>query len=93
MILDYPLLVFVMSFIVLVLSAKTGDGLRMKVRRLREDGGSDFGVVLTGTLTLTLPIGLALATVCYSQGPRASLKGGLTGSSPLSLANPFTNRT
>jgi hypothetical protein len=62
MIFDYPVLVFVVSFIVLVLSAQIGDGLRKKVRRLQEDGGSDFGVVLTGTLTLLgLIIGFSIS--------------------------------
>jgi hypothetical protein len=51
-ILEYPLLVFIVSFLVLVLSVQIGDSLRRRVHRTQEDGGNDFGVVLTGTLTL-----------------------------------------
>jgi hypothetical protein len=52
MIVNFPLLVFALSFVLLVFSAKVGDALRKKVSRVREDVGADFGVVLTGALTL-----------------------------------------
>jgi hypothetical protein len=51
-IVNLPLLVFALSFVVLVLSAKAGDALRKKSSGVREDVGHDFGVVLTGALTL-----------------------------------------
>ena len=51
MIVNFPLLVFVVSFAVLMLSAQLGDALRKKRRSQQEEGNSDFGVVLTGTLT------------------------------------------
>jgi hypothetical protein len=50
-IVNFPLLVFALSFVVLVLSAKAGDVLREKMNRVQEDM-HDFGVVLTGALTL-----------------------------------------
>jgi hypothetical protein len=59
---DFPLLMFALSFVALALSAKTGDALRKRVRRFQEDGASDFGVVLTGTLTLLgLIIGFSIS--------------------------------
>jgi hypothetical protein len=51
-IVNFPLLVFALSFAVLGLSAKAGDTLRKKSSGVREDAGHDFGVVLTGALTL-----------------------------------------
>jgi hypothetical protein len=46
----------------LMLSAQIGDALRKKVRRSQEEGGNDFGVVLTGTLTLLgLVIGFSIS--------------------------------
>jgi hypothetical protein len=61
-IVNFPLLVFVFSFAAMLLAARIGDALRKKVHRLQEEGGSDFGVVLTGTLTLLgLIIGFSIS--------------------------------
>ena len=49
---NFPFLVFALSFVVLLLAAVIGDGLRSKVRALEEDERDDFGVVLNATLTL-----------------------------------------
>jgi hypothetical protein len=59
---NFPVLVFAVSFVVLVLSAQLGDVLRRRLRRSPEEGGNDFGVVLTGTLTLLgLIIGFSIS--------------------------------
>jgi hypothetical protein len=50
--LNLPLLVLVLSFLVLWLSAQTGDILRNRVRPLQEDERADFGIVLGAILTL-----------------------------------------
>ena len=49
---DYPLLVFVLSFFVLSLSALIGASFLMRQRKLEEDVREDFGVILAATLTL-----------------------------------------
>ena len=51
-IMDYPLLVFVLSFIVLSLSARIGVFIVERRRKLDEDIREDLGVVLTASLTL-----------------------------------------
>jgi len=51
-IVDFPLLVFAFSFIVLWLSALFGDFVRRKFRPLGEDERGDFGTVQAATLTL-----------------------------------------
>lgn len=62
LIVGFPLLVFALSFAVLMFSAHTGDALRRRVRRPQDEGGNDFGVVLTGTLTLLgLVIGFSIS--------------------------------
>jgi hypothetical protein len=48
----YPLLVFVLSFFVLWLSARIGASVLQKQQQLKEDLREDFGVILTATLTL-----------------------------------------
>lgn len=50
--LDSPVLVFVLSFVILSLSAKTGDILSNRLRPLEDEERSDFGVVLGALLTL-----------------------------------------
>ena len=47
-----PLLVFALSFVVLLLAAFLGDTIRRKVHALKEEERDDFGVVLNATLTL-----------------------------------------
>lgn len=49
---DFPLLVFVVSFVVLVLAAWLGDLLRKRSKSSAEANRDDSGVVLGGTLTL-----------------------------------------
>ncbi len=49
---DYPMLVFMFSFLVLLLSARVGASFLMRLRKLEEDEREDFGVILAATLTL-----------------------------------------
>jgi hypothetical protein len=66
---DYPPLVFVVSFFVLWLSTRIGVGL-LKKRNLEHDVREDFGVILAATLTLLgLIIGFSfsMATSRYDQ--------------------------
>ena len=58
MIKDFPLLVFVLSLIVLWLSAEFGVFCRNRLRRLEEVERTDLATVLTATLTL---LGLIIA--------------------------------
>lgn len=58
MIRNFPLLVFIVSLIVLWLSAQIGAFLRRKLSPLQEDERQDLGTVLTATLTL---LGLIIA--------------------------------
>ena len=60
MIRDFPLLVFVLSLIVLWLSAQIGDFLRKRLRTLDEEEHADLATVLTATLTL---LGLIIAFI------------------------------
>jgi hypothetical protein len=65
-----PFVVFIVSFIVLWLSALLGDLLRKRIRPLAEEERSDFSVALTGTLTLLgLLIGFtfSMAVTRYDQ--------------------------
>jgi len=50
--LNFPFLVFVLSFVGLWLSVLTGDALRNRLRPLQEDERADFGIVLSAILTL-----------------------------------------
>lgn len=50
--LDSPVLVFALSFVILSLSAKTGDILSNRLRPLEDEERADFGVVLGALLTL-----------------------------------------
>jgi hypothetical protein len=59
---DFPLLVFVVSFGVLVVAAWLGDFLRKRSKKAEEINRDDAGVVLGGTLTLLgLIIGFSFA--------------------------------
>jgi hypothetical protein len=49
---NFPLLVFALSFVVLLLAAFIGDILRSRVHTLNDDERDDFNVVLNATLTL-----------------------------------------
>ena len=67
---NFPLLVFVVSVVVLSLSARAGDILRNKLRPLQPEERVDFGIVLGAILTLLgLLIGFtfSMATSRYDQ--------------------------
>jgi hypothetical protein len=49
---DHPLLVFLLSFVVLLLAAELGDTVHNRVRPLKEEERADFGIELGATLTL-----------------------------------------
>src|SRR5438105_5552985 len=49
---NFPLLVFALSFVVLLLAALFGDTIRTKVHALKGGEQDDFDVVLSATLTL-----------------------------------------
>src|SRR5689334_2750055 len=49
---NFPLLVFALSFVVLLLAAFIGDAIRSRVQALNEEERDDFNVVLNATLTL-----------------------------------------
>jgi hypothetical protein len=68
--LNFPLLVFALSLVVLSLSAQTGDILRSRLHPLQEEERADFRIVLGAILTLLgLLIGFAfsMATSRYDQ--------------------------
>jgi hypothetical protein len=50
--LDFPLLVLAVSFVVLLLAAWIGDLLRKRVRPVEDEERDDYSVVLGATLTL-----------------------------------------
>jgi hypothetical protein len=67
---DFPVLVFALSFVVLSLAAGVGDLLRSRVYPLVEEERDDFGIILGATLTLLgLLIGFSfsMATSRYDQ--------------------------
>lgn len=49
---DSPVLVFILSFVLLWLAAEAGDVLRKRAGTLAEDQRENFGIVLSATLTL-----------------------------------------
>ena len=49
---NFPLLVFALSFVALLLAAFIGDAIRSRVHTLNEEERDDFNVVLNATLTL-----------------------------------------
>ena len=49
---NFPVLVFALSFVVMCLAAGAGDILRSKIRPLAEEDRDDFGMILGATLTL-----------------------------------------
>jgi len=70
MIRDFPLLVFVLSLIVLWLSAQVGVFLRDRLRRLEEGELTDLATVLTATLTLLgliIAFSFSMAVTRYDQ--------------------------
>lgn len=49
---EFPIFIFVFSFVVLFLAAEGGSFLRAKIHPFNEDQREDFGIVLGATLTL-----------------------------------------
>src|ERR1700751_5836469 len=49
---NFPLLVFALSFVVLLLAALFGDIIRSKVHALKGEEQNDFDIVVSATLTL-----------------------------------------
>src|SRR5467141_169728 len=49
---NFPFIVFALSFVVLLLAALFGDAIRTKVHALKGEEQDDFDVVLSATLTL-----------------------------------------
>src|SRR5579872_2153131 len=69
-VLNFPVLVFALSFVVLSLSVWTGDILRNKLRPLPEEERDDFHVVLganLGLLALLIGFTFSMATGRYDQ--------------------------
>ncbi len=67
---DFPLLVFVLSLIVLWLSAQAGDLFRKRSRQLEEGERIDLSTVLTATLTLLgliIAFSFSMAVTRYDQ--------------------------
>lgn len=61
---DFPLLIFVISFVVLWLSTLLGDVIQRRLRSLRDEERNDFGIVQAATLTLlALIIGFTFSMV------------------------------
>ncbi len=67
---DAPILVFILSFLALLLAAEIGNALRARISALKEDDRNDLDVVLSATLTLLgLLIGFtfSMAVTRYDQ--------------------------
>ena len=67
---NFPIFVLALSFVVMLLAAAIGDVLRSKVHTLKDTERDDFGVVLNATLTLpALLIGFSfsMAISLYDQ--------------------------
>ncbi len=70
---DYPMLVFVLSFFVLWLSESIGASFLRRHRRLPEDMREDFGVILAAALTLLgLIIGFSFSMAISRYDQRKS---------------------
>jgi hypothetical protein len=70
---DEPLLVFVLAFFVLWLSAHTGSSFFKRQRNMGEDVREDFGVILSATLTLLgLLIGFSFSMAISRYDQRKS---------------------
>lgn len=70
---NFPLLVFVVSILALAFAAKVGAVFREKVRPMEEGERDDFGMVLTATLTLlALIIGFAFSMAISRYDQRKS---------------------
>jgi hypothetical protein len=72
---DFPLLVFVLSFLGLSLSALIGASFLRKRRKLGKEGREDFGVILAATLTLLgLIIGFSFSMAVNRYDQRKNLE-------------------
>src|SRR5258706_3422709 len=72
---DYPLLVFLLSFLVLWLSAWIGATFLRKRRQLEEGNREDFGVILAATLTLLgLIVGFSFSMAVNRYDQRKNLE-------------------
>lgn len=70
-----PLLVLALSFLVLSLAVEIGDTLRKRVSSLREEERADFGIVLSATLTLLgLLIGFSFSMAVSRYDQRKNLE-------------------
>src|SRR5215467_9651199 len=70
---NFPIFVFALSFVVLLLAAVIGDVFRSKVRALSEVERDDFGVVQNATLTLLgLLIGFSFSMAISRYDQRKS---------------------
>src|SRR5437773_4233748 len=71
---DYPLVIFVLSFLALWLSAHVGSVFRRR-RSLKEEVREDFGVILAATLTLLgLIIGFSFSMAVSRYDQRKNLE-------------------
>lgn len=84
---NFPLLVFVVSFAAFILSALIGEALRKRLRPLREDTRDDSGVVLTGTLTL---LGLVIGFSFSMAITRYDLRKGYEQAEANAIAVEYT---
>jgi hypothetical protein len=67
---DFPLFVFVVTLVVLMLTAEIGNTLRIRLRPLKEEERDDFGIVLGATLTmlgLLIGFSFSMAVGRYDQ--------------------------
>jgi len=72
---DYPLLVFLLSFLVLWLAAWIGAAFLRKRRQLEEGNREDFGVILAATLTLLgLIVGFSFSMAVSRYDQRKNLE-------------------
>jgi hypothetical protein len=72
---DYPLLVFLLSFLALWFSAWVGAAFLGKQRRLEESHREDFGVILAATLTLLgLIVGFSFSMAISRYDQRKNLE-------------------
>jgi hypothetical protein len=67
-VLDYPVLVFVASFLTLWLSAQLGASVLRKWRHLEDEVREDFGIILAATLLgLIIGFSFSMAINRYDQ--------------------------
>jgi hypothetical protein len=72
---NYPLLVFAVSLLVMWLAARMGSSILRKRRGLAEEAREDFGVVLAATLTLLgLIIGFSFSMAIVRYDERKNLE-------------------